>query len=124
MAEEHSFVETYRLARELLASRPEVTAIIGTTDVSAIAAIHAIQDRGFSVPNDYSVVGFDDLPEAAYVFPRLTTVAQPIRDVGRQAARLLEALIEEHQTGDESQGAVVKVPVTLIERDSTGPVRN
>jgi LacI family transcriptional regulator len=125
MAEEHSFAETYRLARELLASRPEVTAIIGTTDVSAIAAIHAIQDRGFSVPGDYSVVGFDDLPEAAYVFPRLTTVAQPIRDVGQQAARLLEALIEEHQTGDESrQGAIVKVPVTLIERDSTGLVRN
>ncbi|WP_221987794.1 LacI family DNA-binding transcriptional regulator [Rhizobium laguerreae] len=125
MAEEHSFAETYRLARELLASRPEVTAIIGTTDVSAIAAIHAILDRGFSVPSDYSVVGFDDLPEAAYVFPRLTTVAQPIRDVGRQAARLLEALIDEHHTGDESrQGAIVKVPVTLIERDSTGLVRN
>ncbi|MDC7743017.1 LacI family DNA-binding transcriptional regulator [Rhizobium binxianense] len=125
MAEEHSFAETYRLARELLAFRPDITAIIGTTDISAIAAIHAIQDRGFSVPNDYSVVGFDDLPEAAYVFPRLTTVAQPIRDVGQQAARLLEALIDEHQTGDESRrGAIVKVPVTLIERDSTGPVRN
>ncbi|MGO7014941.1 substrate-binding domain-containing protein, partial [Rhizobium johnstonii] len=60
MAEEHSYAETYRLARELLATRPEVTAIIGTTDVSAIEAIHAIQYLGFSVPGDYSVVGFDD----------------------------------------------------------------
>ncbi len=124
MAEEHSFAATYPLARELVASRPEVTAIIGTTDISAIAAIHAVQDRGFSVPRDYSVIGFDDLPEAAYVFPRLTTVAQPIRDVGAQAVRRLEALIEGQRTGHESgKDTVVKVPVTLIERDSTGPVR-
>ncbi|MFT4184321.1 MAG: substrate-binding domain-containing protein, partial [Rhizobium sp.] len=78
----------------------------------------------FSVPGDYSVVGFDDLPEAAYVFPRLTTVAQPIRDVGKQAARRLEALIAEHRGGHQPRpGAVVKVPVALIHRDSTGPVR-
>jgi LacI family transcriptional regulator len=125
MAEEHSLAQTYELARELLASQPDITAIIGTTDISAIAAIHAIQDRGFSVPGDYSVIGFDDLPEAAYVLPRLTTVAQPIRDVGRLAARRLEGLIEQHQTGSQPrQGIVLKVPVTLIERNSTGPVRN
>ncbi|SCB32643.1 transcriptional regulator, LacI family [Rhizobium lusitanum] len=124
MAEEHSFAATYELARELLKSRPEVTAIVGTTDISAIAVIHAVQDRGFSVPRDYSVIGFDDLPEAAYVFPRLTTVAQPIREVGEQAAQRLKALIEEQQAGHEPrQGMVVKIPVTLIERDSTGPVR-
>ncbi|MFT4181378.1 MAG: LacI family DNA-binding transcriptional regulator, partial [Rhizobium sp.] len=75
MAEEHSFAATYPLARDLLVAHPEITAIIGTTDISAIAAIHAVLDSGFSVPGDYSVVGFDDLPEAAYVFPRLTTVA-------------------------------------------------
>ncbi|MQB40413.1 LacI family DNA-binding transcriptional regulator [Rhizobium sp. ICMP 5592] len=125
MAEEHSFAATYPLARDLLAARPDVTAIIGTSDISAIAAIHAVLDRGFSVPGDYSVIGFDDLPEAAYVFPRLTTVAQPIRDVGLWAAQRLEALIAEHQTKHEPrQASVVKVPVTLIQRDSTGPVRS
>ncbi|MBB3612443.1 LacI family DNA-binding transcriptional regulator [Rhizobium sp. BK602] len=125
MAEEHSFAATYPLARDLLAAKPEITAIIGTTDISAIAAIHAVLDRGFSVPGDYSVIGFDDLPEAAYVFPRLTTVAQPIRDVGQRAAQRLEALIAEHQAGHEQQpGTIVRVPVTLIERDSTGPVRS
>lgn len=124
MAEEHSFAAAYPLARDLVASRPEMTAIIGTTDISAIAAIHAVQDHGFAVPRDYSVIGFDDLPEAAYVFPRLTTVAQPIRSVGEQAARRLETLIEEQQEGQEPvEDAVIKVPVTLIERDSTGPVR-
>ncbi|MEF0941291.1 LacI family DNA-binding transcriptional regulator [Rhizobium sp. BR 362] len=124
MAEEHSFAATYPLARDLLAAHPEITAIIGTSDISAIAAIHAVQDRGFSVPGDYSVIGFDDLPEAAYVFPRLTTVAQPIRDVGQRAAQRLETLIAEHHAGHEPRlGAVVKVPVTLIQRDSTGPVR-
>ncbi|MGY5778413.1 LacI family DNA-binding transcriptional regulator [Rhizobium sp. LEGMi135b] len=124
MAEEHSFAATYPLARELVASRPEVTGIIGTTDISAIAAIHAVQDHGFSVPRDYSVIGFDDLPEAAYVFPRLTTVAQPIRGVGEQAVRRLEALIEEQEAdGEPRKDTIVKIPVTLIERDSTGPAR-
>ncbi|GES43725.1 LacI family transcriptional regulator [Rhizobium sp. ERR 922] len=124
MAEEHSFAATYPLARELLASRPELTAIIGTTDISAIAAIHAVQDHGFSVPRDYSVIGFDDLPEAAYVFPRLTTIAQPIRGVGEQAVRRLEALIDEDQVdGEPRMDSLIKVPVTLIRRDSTGLVR-
>ena len=124
MAEEHSFTETYLLACDLLVSRPDVTAIIGTTDISAIAAIHAIQDRGYSVPDDYSVIGFDDLPEAAYVLPRLTTVAQPIRDVGQLAARRLEGLIDQHQIGGQARrGTILKVPVTLIKRNSTGPVR-
>lgn len=124
MAEEHSFAATYPLARELLASRPELTAIIGATDISAIAAIHAVQDHGFSVPRDYSVIGFDDLPEAAYVFPRLTTIAQPIRGVGEQAVRRLEALIDEDQVdGEPRMDSLIKVPVTLIRRDSTGFVR-
>ncbi|MGY5810992.1 LacI family DNA-binding transcriptional regulator [Rhizobium sp. LEGMi198b] len=124
MAEEHSFAATYPLARDLLTAHPEITAIIGTTDISAIAAIHAVLDRGCSVPGDYSVIGFDDLPEAAYIFPRLTTVAQPIRDVGQRAAQRLETLIAEHHAGHEPRaGDVVKVPVTLIHRDSTGPAR-
>jgi len=124
MTEEHSFAAIYPLAKKLVASMPEVTAIIGTSDISAFAAIHAVQDHGFSVPRDYSVIGFDDLPEAAYVFPRLTTVAQPIRGVGEQAVRRLETLIEQPQSDGEPPGGVIfKVPVTLIERDSTGPVR-
>ncbi|TXI01488.1 MAG: LacI family transcriptional regulator [Rhizobium sp.] len=124
MADEQSFAATYPLARELVASRPEMTAIIGTTDISAIAAIHAIQDHGFSVPRDYSVIGFDDLPEAAYVFPRLTTIAQPIRSVGEQAVRRLKTLIEDEPADhDARKDAIIKVPVALIKRDSTGPVR-
>ncbi|OCJ07290.1 transcriptional regulator [Rhizobium sp. AC27/96] len=125
MADEHSFSAAYGLATEVLASKPDITAIIGTSDISAIAVIHAVQDRGFSVPRDYSVIGFDDLPETAYVFPRLTTVAQPIREVGQQATRRLEALIRDHQMGHKpAPGAIVRVPVALIERDSTGPVRS
>ena len=124
MAEEHSFAAAYPLAKQLVASRPEMTGIIGTTDISAIATIHAVQDHGFSVPRDYSVIGFDDLPEAAYVFPRLTTIAQPIRGVGEQAVRRLEALIDEDQVdGEPRMDSLIKVPVTLIRRDSTGLVR-
>ncbi|MDK4703468.1 LacI family DNA-binding transcriptional regulator [Rhizobium sp. CNPSo 4062] len=124
MAEEHSFAATYPLAKQLVASQPQMTGIIGTTDISAIATIHAVQDHGFSVPRDYSVIGFDDLPEAAYVFPRLTTIAQPIRGVGEQAVRQLESLIDEDQAdGERRMDTLIKMPVTLIERDSTGTVR-
>ncbi len=79
LGEEHSFSAAYGMVKSIIENDPAVTAVIGMTDVAAIAAIHAVHDCGLSVPGDISVIGFDDLPEAAYVIPSLTTVAQPIR---------------------------------------------
>ncbi|MCD2177858.1 LacI family DNA-binding transcriptional regulator [Rhizobium sp. C1] len=125
LGEEHSFSAAYAMARSVIADHPEVTAIIGMTDIAAIAAIHAVHDCGRSVPADVSVIGFDDLPEAAYVIPSLTTVAQPIREIGEQAARVIKAAIAERKGQDGSApDAVIRLPVQLVERQSTAPVRD
>lgn len=90
---EHGFEACRALADALLAEvRP--TAIIGTTDMAAIGAIHAGVGRGMAVPGDLSVIGFDDLPAARYTIPQLTTVAQPLREIGQAAVERVLALIE------------------------------
>lgn len=123
IGEEHSFAATYDLAKAILATHPQVTAIIGTTDVAAIAAIHAARDSGRAVPTDCSVIGFDNLPEAGYVLPRLTTVAQPIREIALEATRRLEERLRDRQQGlDRRPPSWVRLPVHLVERESTGPV--
>ena len=124
LGEEHTFSAAYDMARAILEKDRAVTAIIGMTDVAAIAAIHAVHDCGLSTPGDVSVIGFDDLPEAAYVIPSLTTVSQPIREIGEHAARTIEAAIGQRRQPDgEKAEPVTRLPVRLVERQSTGPVR-
>lgn len=121
---EHSFTETYRLAQGVLETAPQVTALIGITDIAAIACIHAVHDLGFSVPGDYSVIGFDDLPEAMFVLPRLTTVAQPIRGLGIEATRRLADMIRMREAGEENNVTEsLRMPVRLIERQSVAAAR-
>ena len=109
----HDFNQTYDLARRALASQP--TGLIGLTDIAAIGAIHAAHDLGLRIPHDLSIIGFDDIPSAAFVLPRLTTIAQPIRHLGRGAVdRLHRLIINDPQTPTESLPAL-----TLIQRDTT-----
>ena len=113
----HNFDETYRLAKLLLTAPDRPTAIIGLTDIAAIGAIHAAHDLGLSVPQDLSIIGFDDIPSAAFVLPRLTTIAQPIRQLGRSAVARLHRLM----TNDQN-GVVEPVPeLQLIQRETTAP---
>jgi len=122
IGEDHSFEATYALAKQILQLNPSTTAIIGTTDIAAIAAIHAARDTGLTVPGRCSVIGFDDLPEAAYVLPRLTTVAQPIKEVALQATRRLEERLSDRQQGlDRRAGSLTLLPVQLVVRETTGP---
>ena len=77
--------------RRILRDHPDVTAIFAGNDKMAIGAMHYLQRKGLSVPGDVSVVGFDDLPHAAFVVPSLTTVHLPLYEVGRRACgRLIE----------------------------------
>lgn len=123
IGEDHSFAAIYALAQKVLDDHGDITAIIGTTDIAAIAVIHAVRDSGRSVPQNCSVIGFDDLPEAAYVLPRLTTVAQPIRDVALEATRRLEERLGDRQQSlDHRPASVTRLPVRLIVRESTAPV--
>ncbi|TMC69351.1 MAG: LacI family transcriptional regulator, partial [Chloroflexi bacterium] len=73
----------------LLESSPKLTAIFAQSDLLALGAIAALRARGMRVPEDVSVVGFDDIPVSSVFDPPLTTVRQPMREVGELAARLI-----------------------------------
>jgi len=76
-------------AHALLDRAPDATAILAMSDVLALGMLQAARDRGVRVPKDLSVVGYDDVPEAAAADPPLTTIAQPILEKGRLAARMI-----------------------------------
>jgi LacI family transcriptional regulator len=123
-APDAAYQEGYAFAKKLLARRVDFTALFAFDDASAIGAIRAFLDAGLRVPEDISVMGFDDIQNAAYHNPRLTTVRQPLRDMGRIAARvLLERIHAPLQRGASSEDSFVVVDPELIVRDSTGPAR-
>lgn len=84
----------YPFAKELLARKKAFTALFAYNDISAIGAIRALMEQGFRVPQDVSVVGFDDIPGAAFHTPSLTTVQQPLHRMGEVAAQCLLDRIE------------------------------
>jgi LacI family transcriptional regulator len=105
-------------ARRLLELDPRPTAIFAANDVTALETIAVAGSLGLRVPNDLSVVGFDNVPESALGEPPLTTVEQPIQEMGREAVRLLLELIE-----DPAQPAArVILPTRLVVRQSCRPV--
>jgi LacI family transcriptional regulator len=93
------------------------TAIVAGADLLALGAVDAARARGLSVPADFSVVGFDDLPQAAQSFPGLTTVRQPLHDMGQKAARALLSLID----GQRLLMEHMEVGTELVVRNSTAP---
>lgn len=103
----------------VLAVSPRPTAIFVCSDHMAIGGYEAIADAGLSVPGDISVVGFDDLPEARWVNPNLTTVRQPIKDMAASATSMLIRLIH----GETLDSRRLELATTLIERDSTRSLR-
>jgi len=122
-----AYQEGYAFGKKLLGRRVSTalgfTALFAFDDASAIGAIRAFLDAGLTVPDDVSVVGFDDIQNAAFYNPRLTTVRQPLREMGRIAAEvLLERITAPSQRGKMDDSFVVVDP-ELIVRDSTGPAR-
>lgn len=100
----------------LLNAQPRPTAVVAASDLTAIGALGAILDRGLRVPQDISVVGFDNITLAMAVRPRLTTVAQPMYDIGARAMGILAQII----AGRPPEPAVQWIPPQLVARDSTG----
>jgi LacI family transcriptional regulator len=105
----------YPAVRQLAASG--FTALVAFNDISAMGAIRALQDLDLNVPGDVSVIGFDDIQAAAYTLPRLTTIRQPLVEMGRIAARRLLDRIHE---ASFPEGDIVVQPELVI-RESTGP---
>lgn len=110
----------YPVIHQLLAARRPFTALVAFNDISAIGAIRALQDVNLRVPDDVSVIGFDDIKAAAYTMPRLTTINQPLEEIGRIATQsLLNRIHDTMPPRDE-----ITVEPELVVRDSTGPVRS
>jgi LacI family transcriptional regulator len=103
-------------AKHLLDLPQPPTAIFAANDDCACGVMHEAFERGMSIPRDLSVVGFDDTPTSRQVWPSLTTVRQPCREMGRIAAEQLLASIR-----DAGAGQLVHVPYQLQMRQSTGP---
>jgi DNA-binding LacI/PurR family transcriptional regulator len=105
----------YEVTRRLLSKKDAFTALFAFNDVSAIGAVRALLDHGLRVPQDVSVVGFDDIQNAAFQNPRLTTVRQPLRRMGELAAETLLQRIN----GAKSYPKVIAVEPELVVREST-----
>lgn len=110
----------FQAAQTLLDLPQPPTAIFAANDVSALGAIEAIRSRNLHIPEDISIVGFDDIPRALYSYPPLTTVRQPLTDIGRLAARLLLKLIE---NPDQPRERIV-LQTELVIRESCRPPRS
>jgi LacI family transcriptional regulator len=115
---EFSFESGVTAALHLLALPERPTAVFAANDDSAAGVIHVALEQNLRVPRDLSVFGFDDSPVSRQIWPSLTTVRQPLREMGRMAtAQLLHDLRNEANVG-----SVVRMPYQLQLRQSTGPV--
>ena len=109
----------YTAAKELLSLSRPPTAIFASNDVSAFGVMEAVRDHGLRIPDDISVVGFDDIPQANTVRPPLTTVRQPLEHMGRMAAQmLLESIKNPHHITKR-----VELPTSLMIRETCKPPR-
>jgi DNA-binding LacI/PurR family transcriptional regulator len=109
----------YAAAEMLLDSKQPFTAIVSANDEMALGAVRALNDQGLHVPNDISIVGFDDVHYAAYLNPPLTTIRQDFRLMAKHTIDYLIALIEKPETPREQR---VIVP-QLVVRNSTQPLQ-
>jgi LacI family transcriptional regulator len=106
-------VRTQDAVAALFGSAARPTSVVAANDQVGIAVIRALHDLGLRVPDDVSVVGFDDTPVASYTVPSLTTVAVPMYDLGQTAVRLLLDVLSGRQVSS------VVLPCTLKVREST-----
>jgi DNA-binding LacI/PurR family transcriptional regulator len=112
----------YEPMKQLLEKTQAFTAVFCFNDIAAIGAIRALTEAGLRVPHDVSVVGFDDIQSAAFCTPSLTTVRQPLNEMGKRGAHLLLERIANPSNTDLIAEVVMRPE--LIVRESTGPVRS
>jgi LacI family transcriptional regulator len=110
----------YKPMCALLEKTRDFTAIFCFNDIAAIGAIRALKNAGLAVPGDVSVVGFDDIQSAAYSTPSLTTVRQPLLEMGKRSAQILLDRIASAENRYPSE--IVMAP-ELVVRESTGPAQ-
>jgi LacI family transcriptional regulator len=104
----------YSQMKDLLTEYPRFSAVFVASDNVALGALAAIHDAGLSVPEDISLVGFDDIPEAAFYYPKLTTVHTPAKEIAEESCHLLMQLLK----GEIPLSRTINIPTELIIRDS------
>lgn len=103
-------------AGQRIAARDDVTAVFCANDQMALGLLRSLSEAGRSVPHDISVVGFDDIPEAAYLIPPLTTVRQDFDEVGRRAIRILRSALSDEPAPERLIG-----PELVVRASSAAP---
>jgi LacI family transcriptional regulator len=116
---EFSLESGYQMTHDLLAMTPRPTALFASNNFIAIGALKALHDAGVTVPEEMSVVGFDDLPAAIVVEPFLTVAFQPAYEMGRRATKRLLECLDGHVIDGIQE---IILPVSIIERKSTQAV--
>jgi LacI family transcriptional regulator len=111
--------DSYKAARQLLEMPSRPTALLVINDFLAIGALRAITDLNLNVPQDVSLFGYDDIPLAKYMIPRLSTASKDGEKMGREATRLLLARLQDPDLPRQE----IRLPARLIFRESTGPAR-
>jgi DNA-binding LacI/PurR family transcriptional regulator len=107
----------YPFGKKLIERKRPFTALFAYNDISAIGAIRAFQESGLRVPQDVSVIGFDDIPAAAFHYPSLTTIRQPLHRMGEIAVDMLVSQIERKREAEKE----IAVQPEIVVRESTGP---
>jgi LacI family transcriptional regulator len=108
----------YRSACELLEIHPEVSAMFALSNQNALGALRALKEKRLDVPQDISLLMFDDAPFAEYLASPLSVIRQDVEAIGRQAAELL---IDQIRTGSRPQKLLHRLPVQFVQRASIGP---
>jgi len=117
IAQRDQLIEPFVIA--MLESTDRPTAILAANDMNAFGVMKACRDAGLSIPQDVSVIGFDDIPFSVHTYPPLTTVSVDKHYLGRLAVRQLHRRIQETELGTPVEPAVqITVPVTLIHRET------
>ncbi|HZY73415.1 MAG TPA: substrate-binding domain-containing protein, partial [Edaphobacter sp.] len=114
----HSPEISYPGIRRLIRSHHVFTAVLCFNDVSAMGTIRALHEAGLRVPNDVSVLGFDDIQSSQFQVPSLTTIRQPLQKMGSTAARMLLKKL-----ADETTPELIRNDPELIVRESTASAR-
>ncbi|MET0781116.1 MAG: LacI family DNA-binding transcriptional regulator [Microbacterium sp.] len=104
-------------ALEMLSRLDRPTAIFAANDISALEIMKVAAELGLDVPQDLSIIGFDDVPEASAATPALSTVRQPMQTLGAEAARMLLSLMQ----GETPAATHLKLPTRLVTRGTTAP---
>jgi DNA-binding LacI/PurR family transcriptional regulator len=107
-----------------LAARTEVTAVFAANDQMALGVLRALSENGRAVPEAVSVVGFDDIPEAAYLIPPLTTVRQDFTAVGRRAIEVLRQAIDGADPDHDNLARLIEPELVLRASTAPRPERN